>query len=186
GGYLLAGVSNTPRHLYLDSEFWTDNYYWIIKVDSLGNKHWERFISNIRYHHFGNLVTTPDGGYLLGGTSSFGDDYRSGSLYKLNEQGEEECRYISKRAISNNIVSLARTTDGGYILGGNYFGGNSKSEDGRQRRPPRLGAGASLGDVPPGDPASGRKAKEESIGALIGWYWGGFLDWRTFGWQMTP
>lgn len=70
---------------------------WLIKTDINGNKIWEKKIGNgDKLVSFAEMTQTPDGGYLLSGTTdlmegSYGDAF----FMKLNACGEKEwCRVI--------------------------------------------------------------------------------------------
>ena len=69
GGYLLGGSS--------DSDWGGDKFeysngeedFWIVKTDSVGNIQWQNTIGGLSYDILTSLIQTPDGGYLLGGSS---------------------------------------------------------------------------------------------------------------------
>jgi len=76
GGYLLGGTSNSPisddktEDCYLG---WYD--YWVVKIDNLGNKIWDKTFGGNGYDRLFSMISTPDGGYLLGGESTSGISY---------------------------------------------------------------------------------------------------------------
>ncbi|MBK8415950.1 MAG: T9SS type A sorting domain-containing protein [Bacteroidetes bacterium] len=43
--------------------------YWIVKIDSLGNKQWDRDFGGTSYEELDKISETSDGGYLLSGNS---------------------------------------------------------------------------------------------------------------------
>src|SRR3954471_11116414 len=76
GGYILGGTSfseiggdktqpswDTASCLYCKQD------YWIIKIDSVGNKEWEKRFGGISSDRLTCLQQTTDGGYILGGYS---------------------------------------------------------------------------------------------------------------------
>ena len=65
GGYSLSGISGDKSE---ESKGGYD--YWIIKIDKDGNKEWDRTFGGNNYDMLYAIVTTSDGGYLLGGNSS--------------------------------------------------------------------------------------------------------------------
>lgn len=69
GGYLLGGVSNS-----IVSGDKTENTrgltdYWIVKIDANGTKVWDKTFGGVSRDGLTHLIATPDGGFLLGGTS---------------------------------------------------------------------------------------------------------------------
>ena len=70
GGYILGGNSKSSIGGDKTQDSWGDWDYWIIKVDSVGNKQWDRDFGGTNTEQtFGNIFQTPDSGYLLLGTS---------------------------------------------------------------------------------------------------------------------
>lgn len=76
GGYLMGGNSNSSisgdksemvrggNSLYDD--------YWVVKIDSLGNKQWDKTYGGDNQESLTSLLETADGGYLIGGYSKSG------------------------------------------------------------------------------------------------------------------
>ncbi|MBK6642347.1 MAG: hypothetical protein IPG39_14535 [Bacteroidetes bacterium] len=48
------------------------NDYWIVKIDSIGNKQWDKDYGGTDFDYLYSLQQTTDGGYILGGYSSSG------------------------------------------------------------------------------------------------------------------
>ncbi len=72
GGYLLAGTSASPAGVDKREDSRGGNDYWVVKIDSGGAKVWDKTFGGTNADDLIDLVATPDGGYLLGGTSTSG------------------------------------------------------------------------------------------------------------------
>jgi hypothetical protein len=83
GGYILAGSSDSeiggdkteqPRGNKIwngsDSVYCED--YWIVKIDSLGNKQWDKVLGGTWSENLYCMDITKDGGFILGGRSFSG------------------------------------------------------------------------------------------------------------------
>ena len=70
GGYILGGssVSNISKDKSTLSRGGYD--YWVVKIDVNGNKVWDKSFGGKNYDYLTNIVSTPDGGYLLVGYSN--------------------------------------------------------------------------------------------------------------------
>ncbi|MBF9253004.1 T9SS type A sorting domain-containing protein [Pontibacter sp. 172403-2] len=153
GGYLLGGYSssgksggkseeNSARDEALES--WIANYdYWIVKIDAQGNKIWDKTLGGNRSDYLSSMVTTPDGGYLLGGYSSSaisGDKSEASRgdndywVVKIDAQGNKVWDKTLGGNKDDNFTALLATSDGGYLLGG-----YSKSGISSDKSQPNLG-----------------------------------------------
>jgi hypothetical protein len=72
GGYLLGGTSNSDKGGDKSENSRGGNDYWILKIDGFGQKQWDKTLGGNNDDYLRALVTTPDGGYLLGGSSNSG------------------------------------------------------------------------------------------------------------------
>ncbi|MGV3504775.1 MAG: T9SS type A sorting domain-containing protein [Adhaeribacter sp.] len=153
GGYILGGTSksdrggdksqdnqgdcqpdvNDPQVLVCPTDFW------VVKVDSLGVKQWDKTFGGLQNDDLAALVQTPDGGYLLGGTSVSGQggdksqDSRGGAdfwIVRLDADGNKlwDKTLGGKRHDQLRVIRL--TADGGFVVGGysNSGIGGDKSE----------------------------------------------------------
>ncbi|MGV3587660.1 MAG: T9SS type A sorting domain-containing protein [Adhaeribacter sp.] len=140
GGYLLGGNSDSDisGDKSENSKGGTD--YWVVKLNSLGGKEWDKTIGSGGYDDLNYLQQTSGGGYILGGISSFnisgdksenskgGDDFW---IVKLNNTGVKEWDKTLGAWYGDRLHSLQETSDQGFILGGlstSPFSGD-KSED---------------------------------------------------------
>ena len=134
-GYLLGGLSNSPISGDKTQDNWdldnsTDDF-WVIKIDSLGNKQWDKRFGGTTEDGISALEETDDGGYILGGYSasdSSGDKTQGNWgwgdywIVKIDSTGNKEWdkRYggTSDDQFGNMIV---KNTTGGYTLGGSSY-----------------------------------------------------------------
>ncbi|QNF31654.1 T9SS type A sorting domain-containing protein [Adhaeribacter swui] len=144
GGYLVGGTSNSGKSGDR-SQAGAGKDYWIIKVDRSGKKQWDKSYGGNYQDKLATIITTPDGGYLLGGTSEStisGDKteaVRGGADYwlvKIDSTGKKEW---DKTLGGNNediLNAVLPTPDGGYLVGGTsnstHSGDKSQASKGLQ------------------------------------------------------
>lgn len=137
GGFILAGISNSPK----DGDKKEDNKgqsdFWLIKLDAKGGEIWQRTIGGNGLENLYSIAPTSDGGYIIGGTSSsdkspknesgkedkFGKtDASFGNLdywvIKLNASGNIIWQKTYGGIYADELRSIEPTKDGGYIIGG--------------------------------------------------------------------
>ena len=110
GGYLAVGQS--------------DNYLYMIKVDSNGNKLWDKLI--YEYGSATDIQSTADGGYIITGRMPPDNSTESIYLLKINKNAELEWgrTYGGKYTCSTDGgESVQQTIDGGYICTGSISKG---------------------------------------------------------------
>ena len=69
-GFLLGGYSKSGLDGDISRDSIGGNDYWIIKIDSLGIKQWDKRYGGTKDDALFSLCLTSDGGYLLGGFSN--------------------------------------------------------------------------------------------------------------------
>ncbi|HRH55101.1 MAG TPA: T9SS type A sorting domain-containing protein, partial [Chitinophagales bacterium] len=101
--------------------------YWVIKLDTTGAIEWQNAIGGSGSDLLKSINPTPDGGYILGGTSSSGisgdkteaqkglSDYW---IIKLNTVGTIEWQTTIGGSLGDDLYVIKPTYDGGYIVGG--------------------------------------------------------------------
>ncbi|WP_202928168.1 hypothetical protein, partial [Cyclobacterium salsum] len=104
--------------------------YWAVKIDGSGNKVWDKTIGGISTDYLQSTTPTPDGGYLLAGSSysyASGDKTENGKggfdywAVKIDGSGN---KVWDKTIGGNNSEYLRSTTptpDGGYLLAGDSY-----------------------------------------------------------------
>ncbi|WP_114778746.1 cohesin domain-containing protein [Botryobacter ruber] len=142
GGYLLAGSSSSGAggDKTEDARGGTD--CWVVKINSDGSKVWDKVYGGTGNEDIATVIVTPDGGYLLAGSSSSGigfdksEDSRGGSDYWLIKINADGSKVWDKRfgGTGEDVLwHIISTSDGGYLLGGSSSSGTGfdKSEDSR-------------------------------------------------------
>lgn len=139
GGYSKSGIGgdkSQPSQGLFD--------YWILKIDSLGNKIWDRTFGGNQTDWLFDLQSTNDGGFLLGG-QSFSDLNGDKSEPNNGPSPNSSDRWIIKidsngtklwdRSIggtaSEDLSRISVTHDSGFLLSGESYSnmGGDKSED---------------------------------------------------------
>lgn len=101
--------------------------YWVVKIDALGNKVWDKLYGGSGYDYVRALLATPDGGVLVSGESSSpvsGDKSVSTPgkacwVLKLDGQGVKQWDQVfgNGSALLTRLPKLALDPRGGYFLG---------------------------------------------------------------------
>ncbi|WP_460473509.1 3-coathanger stack domain-containing protein [Emticicia fontis] len=131
--YILAGTSESPNDgdKTENSRGWSD--YWVVKIDDMGNKLWDKRFGSFASDNLTSILATPDGSFLLCGDSNSGiagDKTEQSNLtdfwvVKINSNGN---KIFDKQLGGNNsdfgtIATL--TTDGNFLLAGSSSSGIS-------------------------------------------------------------
>ncbi|RDC63908.1 T9SS type A sorting domain-containing protein [Adhaeribacter pallidiroseus] len=138
GGYILGGTSASPISGVKSQASFGPNDYWLVKLNANGVKMWDRTFGGSDIDRFSSLVLTNDGGFLLGGTSnspvsgSKSDPDKGGKvasydfwIVKVNADGSKAWDKTFGGNSYDGLLSLQKTSDGGYILGGESYSGIS-------------------------------------------------------------
>ncbi|MEO8150571.1 MAG: PKD domain-containing protein [Bacteroidia bacterium] len=133
GGFILGGWSYSGNNGDKSQPSWGNADFWIIKVDSIGIKQWDKRYGGSSADWLYSLQQTTDGGYILGGKSSSpisGDKtqpawngYSDYWIVKIDSIGNKQWDKCYGGVDNDVLISLKQTTDGGYILGGASYSG---------------------------------------------------------------
>ncbi|NLB55140.1 MAG: hypothetical protein GX811_05140 [Lentisphaerae bacterium] len=128
GGYVVAGFSDSNIGGDKSQNSHSSSYdYWVIKIDSDGNKEWDRRFGGTKADSARAIDLTADGGYIVGG-ESFSDDNgdktetgRGGSDYwliKLDSDGNLEWDKRFGGTGNDYAFSVCVTEDDEYLIAG--------------------------------------------------------------------
>jgi len=137
GGYLLGGITDSN-----DGDIQSGNHggrdFWVVKINSTGTIEWEQTYGGSGPEVIGSIITTSDGGYLLGGfTESNDGDIQSGNhggrdywVVKINSTGTIEWEQTYGGSSYDDLRSTIPTSDGGYLLGGYTYSNDGDIQSG--------------------------------------------------------
>lgn len=126
GGYILSGLSESGiggDKSQISQGSWD---CWILKLDAAGNKQWDKTYGGTGSDGAGNILLTPDGGYVFGGSSDSGisGDKTQASkgatdiwLLKLDATGNKVWDKSFGGNSNEGLAAIKPTSDGGYMLG---------------------------------------------------------------------
>lgn len=145
GGFILgcASSSNISGEKTENSRGLND--FWLLKIDVFGSIVWQKTIGGNRIDVLRSIVKTSDNGLIVGGSS---DSTISGEktenprgnfqnpdfwILKLNQDNEIEWQRTIGGDLSDRLLTIQITSDGGYILGGesNSNSSGEKNENSR-------------------------------------------------------
>ena len=120
-GYVLSGIT--------ESQGAREEDIWIIKLDSKGNKLWEKSHYSTKSDLALGITETTDGGYMVAGmTEAYGSGKNDIWIIKLDSKGNRKWSKTYGGKKDDWAVSVKPTIDGNYIIAGtteSYGLGNS-------------------------------------------------------------
>ena len=134
GGYLIGGQSYSDISFEKSQNNKGGNDYWLIKIDTQGNKQWDKSFSGIGPWGDDLRVILPlsDGGYLLAGSSEGKIGYEKSEdsrgnwidywIIKLDASGNQLWDKTIGGPAVDGLGDVVETDDGGFLLGGHSFG----------------------------------------------------------------
>ncbi len=142
GGLLLAGRSASGLSGNRSQASQGGRDYWVVKVSATGSKLWDKRFGGSGNDEAAGLVATGDGNYLLGGLSFSGisGDKSQGTqgssdfwVVKMSAAGTKLWDKRFGGSLTEELRSVVRTPDGGFLLGGksNSGTGGDKSQSSR-------------------------------------------------------
>lgn len=127
GGFILAGISNSPNGNDKKDPSRGGDDFWILKLDATGGIEWQQTIGGKGQEKLKNICLTSDGGYIIGGSSSSSkSDEKADDSYgnmdywvvKLDNKGAIQWQKTFGGRYFDELRSIEQTKDFGYILGG--------------------------------------------------------------------
>ena len=136
GGFIVGGDSLSPVSGNKTNANHGSSDFWVVRLDSNGNKLWDRAYGGTGFDELSDLAQTADGGFLLAGLSSSlpGDNKTSqnyGStdfwVVRVDSQGNPlwDASFGGNSDDGFYKVSLLAASDGGWLLGGDSRSGIS-------------------------------------------------------------
>jgi Secretion system C-terminal sorting domain len=127
GGYIFGGYTESDSTGDMSQPTQGNADYWIVKTDANGIKQWDKRFGGAYNDFMTALLQTPDGGYLLAGTT-FSDStgnvshYNNGGsdywIVKTDAAGNKLWDKIFGGYDDETLSSIAMTPDGGFALAG--------------------------------------------------------------------
>ncbi|MEZ4885877.1 MAG: right-handed parallel beta-helix repeat-containing protein [Chitinophagales bacterium] len=123
GGYIIAGYS-TSSNLDVVGNYGQQDF-WVVKIDANGIIDWNQNYGGSDQDFAYNILSTSDGGYIIGGLSESSDNdvnsnygNRDFWVVKIDSNGNIQWDKNYGGSDVDECLSMASTTDGGYILSG--------------------------------------------------------------------
>lgn len=110
GNFIITGTSES-----LDGD---DSKIFLIKLDSSGETEWLRIIEQNGKQEGNDIKSTPDGGFIVVGSTNDEEDDTDMYVVKLDAQGNIQWDKTIKGEDEEVATSVAVTNDGGYVIGG--------------------------------------------------------------------
>ena len=106
GGYAIIGGNYYSGFGLID--------LWIIKIDSSGNKLWEKLYGGVSYDFGASIIQTPDDGYLVLGSSQISDT-SDPEVWLIRTNSNGDSLWTKKFGIGIG-ESIVETSDGNYLI----------------------------------------------------------------------
>jgi hypothetical protein len=117
GGYIIGGYAE----IYI-SEYnqWLSDF-WLIKLDSSGNKQWDKTYGQVGHEEGYYTIQTSDGGYIMTGWTVYGPPSSSYNIWvvKTDNNGYKQWDRIVGTDDQDWGYQIQQTSDGGFIITGN-------------------------------------------------------------------
>ena len=122
GGYILAGYTFSEGKGMSDA--------WVVRLDRDGKEIWDKTFGGPSYDGATSVQATPDGGYVLvGSTFSFGKGMSDALVIRLDKGGKELWRKTFGADGNDRAMAVLRTTEGGFIFAGQTQAAAGQNED---------------------------------------------------------
>ena len=127
GGYMIAAYSNSDISGDKSENNIGDGDFWILKLDSSGNKIWDKTIGGTGGDNAEDIIAAGDGNYIVGGISGSpisGDKsdsnrgFRDYWIVKIDGNGNKIWDKTFGGDGQDDLSAMIPANDGGFILGG--------------------------------------------------------------------
>ncbi|WP_143436699.1 T9SS type A sorting domain-containing protein [Hymenobacter crusticola] len=131
-GFLLAGTSASTTGMDKTQPSRGGQDYWVVKVNQFGIKEWDRTYGGPGNDVLSSMQLTPDGGFILGGTSTSeaGGEKSQASrggkdmwVVKVNVAGTVDWDRRFGGDLEENLAAI-QPVAGGFLLGGSSWSGS--------------------------------------------------------------
>jgi gliding motility-associated-like protein len=144
GGYIVGGWSSSSASGNKSQPSRGGIDYWVVKLDAQGQTQWDRTLGGSSNDYMSTIAQTPDGGYILVGSSSSPVSGEKSAPYqalyqgepwliKLDAQGNKQWDRTLSGISDASSLAVLPTSDGGYMLGSSVLapttGGQSTQAD---------------------------------------------------------
>src|SRR6185312_14139142 len=99
--------------------------FWLVKLTSTGSVQWKKCLGGVGFDEGKDVRQTPDGGYIVVGTSASNECYMLGQhggadflVIKLTADGNITWQKDYGGSMNDYAYSIDITSDGGYVVGG--------------------------------------------------------------------
>ncbi|GAA4450155.1 lipoprotein [Nibrella saemangeumensis] len=127
GGILLCGYAYSPVSGNKSAPNYGNYDIWLVKITTSGDKLWDKSYGGSDNEDYRTLISTQDGGFLLGGhslspasgnksTPNYGDN--DFWVVKINGNGDKLWDKTFGGSNRELLESIVATPDGGFLLGG--------------------------------------------------------------------
>jgi hypothetical protein len=135
GGFIIAGnsssgISGDKSEAYNVKDFNLPLDYWLVKINSSGQKVWDKTFGTVNREDLKSIIATPDGGFIAIGTSNTpkplqnvpnytdaGDYYGDCYLVKFDNNGKKIWDTVVKEKYRVGVESAIVTSDGELVIG---------------------------------------------------------------------
>ncbi len=125
GGYILAGYSLSGKtgNRTIKNKNHVGYDLWIVKITNEGNVIWQNSFTGLSRESDPEVITTQDGGYMIGSTTSVQGDAKSVKkknfrLLKLDPQGKLHWEKTYGGSANDLFKCIRQCSDGGFVIGG--------------------------------------------------------------------
>ncbi|MEO8235547.1 MAG: T9SS type A sorting domain-containing protein [Flavobacterium sp.] len=137
-GFILAGSSISNKNGNKSDDNKGDLDYWVWKMDEKGDLDWQKSFGGSGVDLLQSIKLTKDAGFILAGTSTSNkseyknEDSKGDSdfwIIKLDAKGGEQWQKTIGGLGQEKLQSIARTKDGGYIIGGSSSSNKTEKDE---------------------------------------------------------